>query len=380
MSEHSVGEDRAPESMFGHLAQRFVSQREDLATEALAWILNRSDVGAGWLRTAALGLGMGGPEGPLRFVTQHLVPDDTARPDLVGLASDGGCPLIIEVKFWAALTPNQPVTYLDRLPPGGLLLFVVPEARLPTLWPTLCRLAGVGVSPEKAGDRRVVTLPDGRRMAAMSWRGLLDGLRGSLEQHGERDALSDLRQLEGLVAHNEREAFHPLASSDLTSELPRRVRDYLGVVDDLTGFLLKQRDDKSERIADKSRLRKASGAGWSGHYIRVHGWICLLQFSTSKWRRVAETPFWLTVYGKRHLVEPVLASLGAPGSVPRLYRDHGEFEVALFPPLGEERGAVMEVLQEQVMLVASLLSAHRPSQQDDELDIEMLETGDAEPD
>lgn len=372
MSVSNESGEGTRESMFGHLARRFVAQREDLATEALTWILNRSEPAAHWLTQVAGDLGMGATSGPLRFATQHVVPEDTARPDLVGLAVDGGCPLIIEVKFWAELTPNQPVTYLDRLPPGGLLLFIVPEARLPTLWPTLRRLAEVPPLPGEDPGTMAVSLPGDRRMAAISWLGLLGGLRSTLERHGEQASINDLDQLAGLVAQNERDAFHPLTQGDLTSTLPRRVRDYLEVVDDLAAFLLKERDENNEKIANKNRLRKASGPGWSGHYIQVHGWVCLLHFSTSKWRRVADTPFWLTIHGKHHLVEPVVAPLRDPGSEPRYYLDRGHHEIALFPPLGEERSEVLAALREQVMAVAALLAAHPPSAADSALDIESL--------
>ena len=98
------------DTLFGHLADRFVVQRENLATEALAYILSRS-------QPARLALGqllfLGGvviPES-LSFRTQ-AAGEDHAIPDLVGENEQGQQVLIMEAKFWAGLTDAQPVDYL----------------------------------------------------------------------------------------------------------------------------------------------------------------------------------------------------------------------------------------------------------------------------
>ena len=50
----------------------------------------------------------------LHFRTQ-VTGDDATRPDLVGKDQAGREVLLIEAKFWAGLTENQPVSYLERL-------------------------------------------------------------------------------------------------------------------------------------------------------------------------------------------------------------------------------------------------------------------------
>ena len=42
---------------------------------------------------------------------------------------------MVESKFWAPLTPNQPIGYLRRLPVDreGMVLFIAPEGRYGTL-------------------------------------------------------------------------------------------------------------------------------------------------------------------------------------------------------------------------------------------------------
>jgi hypothetical protein len=108
-------------SLFGHLATRFGSHPENLATEALNYILGRSDEARDALVRFAR-LTVPALEGELRFRTQDFLSDDGAIPDLVGVGKGGATPLVIEAKFDAGLTDNQPVTYLRRLPPASVPL------------------------------------------------------------------------------------------------------------------------------------------------------------------------------------------------------------------------------------------------------------------
>jgi hypothetical protein len=77
---------------------------------------------------------------PADLVFHSQVGDpQTGRPDLVATDEMGGERLIIEAKFWANLTDNQPGAYLTRLAPArpSLLLVVAPQVRLATLWTDL---------------------------------------------------------------------------------------------------------------------------------------------------------------------------------------------------------------------------------------------------
>ena len=74
------------DSLFGHLAHNFSAHPENLATEALAYILNKSSVARGaFMRLLSQGGGSFPPD--LRFITQAAGPDQ-AIPDLVGCATD----------------------------------------------------------------------------------------------------------------------------------------------------------------------------------------------------------------------------------------------------------------------------------------------------
>lgn len=115
--------------LLGYLTSRFVTQRENLAAEALAFILNHADR----MRKAFRGLvgrtGIALPE-LVRFRPQRR--EAQGIPDLVASDAKGADPLLVENKFSADLTESQPVLYLDRLPTegGGALVFAVPRQRL----------------------------------------------------------------------------------------------------------------------------------------------------------------------------------------------------------------------------------------------------------
>jgi hypothetical protein len=124
-------------SLLGHVAPRMTSQMENLATESLLYLLRsyREAHEAFVELVSAIGYV---PPSDLRFDTQvHM--QHGSIPDLVGATEDKTGVLLIESKFWAPLTPNQPTGYLRRLPTDreGMVLFIAPERRRQTLWQEL---------------------------------------------------------------------------------------------------------------------------------------------------------------------------------------------------------------------------------------------------
>lgn len=115
-------------SVLSHIVQKRLSrENEDVATEALAYILASSQTARGAMGSILQGVESEVPN--LWFETQTS--DAGIRPDMWGL--DAGVPrAFIENKFWAGLTDAQPVEYLRRLGANGrpsVLLVVAPEAR-----------------------------------------------------------------------------------------------------------------------------------------------------------------------------------------------------------------------------------------------------------
>ena len=114
-------------SLLSHIATNFISEYENVANSSIAYLLNQYDSARQALKNI-----LEIDSVPDYYVTE-LSTDDNGRPDITGLESDGSKSVIIEGKFWANLTNNQPNNYLKELSDNGKLLFVAPDSRLSSL-------------------------------------------------------------------------------------------------------------------------------------------------------------------------------------------------------------------------------------------------------
>ena len=100
-------------ALLAHLRNRFPVGPENLATEALTFILNRYKQARDAFTRHCRYYHNDLPDID-RFKTQDYLREDGAIPDLVGMGASR-VPLIVEIKFHAPLTEKQPVTYMKRL-------------------------------------------------------------------------------------------------------------------------------------------------------------------------------------------------------------------------------------------------------------------------
>jgi hypothetical protein len=348
------------DSLVGYLVTRFAAHPENLATEALYYILRKS-------RTArfafATHLSEFLPDLPtdLVFRTQ-AADDDTAIPDLVGIDETGRLLVIAEAKFWAGLTDNQPLTYLKRLVPDhpGLLVFIAPEARFQTLWPELLRRCSPAhtVLHQSAleKERFCSQLSQHHALAMTSWRALVGALDARLAAAGEENSRADLHQLAGLCDRMDSDAFLPIRSDEFSPLIGRRVVQYCALIDDVVARLA------SEGVANSKGLRTSATAGRWGRYILLRGNGCLFYFSADAWANYRETPLWLWVkdHKWRTTRELRTALLRLEREVPcRLVIDSDDhLLVPLFLPTGTDRDAIISDVAAQIREVAMLLPEH----------------------
>jgi hypothetical protein len=341
-------------SLFGHLALKFGSQPENLATEALGYVLGKSSrARRGFL--ASFREGAPAITDDLRFETQHAS-EAQGRPDLAGVDERGDLRVLVEAKFWAGFTEQQPVGYLDQLPAGGVLVVICPNARLVPVWRELLgRVTAANreyqekVAPGEVGH----VVVGGKHLLLQSWRRALNAIR--LELSGEPELLADVAQLDGLCARMDSEAFIPLTSEELTSKIYRRVHEFGSIVDDLAVTAI------AEGIMSKKGARATAANGWYGRYGRLCGAFVLLHASTHKWTQLGSSPLWLTVFGSNWTSDPtparkLLASYEAanPGSV---HQDHkGYATVMLRVPVGAERVDVIMSALDQLRQIGELVA------------------------
>lgn len=280
-------------TVLSHLAARFAAHPENIATEALGFLLRSSQV-----LQAALGrflgdLGLSNSE-TLEYRTQATNADGT-RPDLVGIDSSGNVRVTLEGKFWAGLTEAQPVGYIASLTqPGSVVLFITPAVRIRTIWPELIKRAQT-MSPSAAEvihREETRHAPVGQHVLAItSWRVILELLARAAIGAGDSARLSDIGQLEALCAQMDSEAFLPLSSEELTSSLGRRVVQFGNLASRVTDRLVR------DGLASVQGLRATGGNGWYGRYVFLKGHGSLIAFDASKWSESGKSPLWLSVFG-----------------------------------------------------------------------------------
>ena len=227
-------------SVLAHIAST-IAQKENLATNALAYILNRSPAA----RTA---------------LHRQMV-------DLMLHAADGATLGYIEAKFWAALTSSQPVEYIRRLAEsGGVLVILAPEQRLPTLRAEMLERIK---EPTPTNLTDEVMQVGSVRVGLLSWRRLLDALKEAVKD--EHHKASDVQQLDGLVRRFETDGFIPLTRVDIyNQELPRLALALASLLPDVVDGAVKPASSRFKERGPRTTLGRPVATSRSP--ARVAGW------------------------------------------------------------------------------------------------------------
>ncbi len=277
-------------TLLAHLSWKFSHQPETVATEALGHILSESkavrDALSAFLRSREVDVGA-----IVRAETE-VMGEEGGRPDLVCFDRDENERLLIELKFWAGLTGNQPVAYLKRLPDDSpsALLVVAPARRIEPLWWELTRRVREEMSVEPRDDPAVLevrqaAVGDGRVLMLTSWRALLEALEAKASDNGDEQAVSDIRQLSGLAVRQDSEVF-PLHPEQLGPDLPRLIVKLPTLLDDVYQRLI----DAGLVPKKWPNVRVKNGVY---RYIRLGGCIVWFGARYRMWAKFEQTPLWL---------------------------------------------------------------------------------------
>lgn len=270
-------------SLLGHLVP-LIRQPEPAATQALRHLLEAApEIVSKFVEVLTGGrfeIGRIGSEWQF---------ENRVQPDLVIYDAHGKVRLFVENKFWAPLTPKQPVDYLRALPDDGesTLAFIAPKDRVPSLWAELterCRCTDLNVAGERrTGDWRLRV--GERTLVLTNWGHVLDALCHAAESGGYAAIVQDIDQLRGLTERMDSGVFLPLRGSEPTDlRVARRLLNYGSLIDAITDSLVEA------GVADR-----LGQAGW-GRYLRVNGFELLLRISLETWRDRGITPLWCTTW------------------------------------------------------------------------------------
>ncbi|MEY9908229.1 hypothetical protein ABIA35_004462 [Catenulispora sp. MAP12-49] len=349
--------------LLGHLATRLTSQSENLATEALCYVLQTSAAATAGF-TAMLRKAADIPE-ELRFDTQASSDADAGIPDIVGYDAGGGTRVLLEAKFWAGLTKNQPVTYLERLPAvgdgvEGLLLVVTPSLRVDLVWAELherCLAAGLQLGGASGfGEFRWIHV-GGRVLGIISWRVMLEHLQDAATAGDDLVARANLGQIAGLCELMDAEAFIPLGPEELSGALPRRLVQYDGILSKVVDRLISDGTAKS-KAANGTGLGRSAGTMWWGRSFAISGVTCLLSIDAQLWGYRRYTPFWLRIgYLQPSRTDRVLDRLNELQTDAErvVIVGKGDIFVAIDTPTGVEEATVVESMVAQIVRIKDLL-------------------------
>ena len=351
-------------TLLAHLIPKF-AHPENVAVDALGHILTQSPAAR-----AALGdlLRDGGADvGPIARVTTQAAGEDLERPDLAAFDDRGGERVLIEAKFWAGLTENQPVAYLERLPGDeqpAALLFVAPEAQRESLWAQLRDRVQQADSLEwrDATDGSALPRADvgrGRQLLLTSWKALLNRMASRAIDARETDAELDIRQLRGLADRMDEEAFLPLRSEELGPEVPRRLPGLQRLV-----------DEALRRMAGSGFAEEIEGARASavshGRYVTIGGARAWFGILYPAWASLRATPLWLQLLARADRGMPIevarrrlapLALREPPDLIEGASIDRsGDLLAPIMLPTGVEYEAVLDAVVARLTDVAALLA------------------------
>ena len=340
-------------TLLAHLVPRITNRIEDTATDALAFILNKSEncreAFNDLLRDGGFGV-----ELVNRFQTQ-VTYEDGSRPDMNGYDKTGTKRLLVESKFWATLLQGQASGYLDQLDGEGpgMLLFIAPESRLTTLWPEIerqMRDAGKEIEPieTQSNIRKARIANSDKGLMLVSWDQLLRRLSDAAG--GDSQVASDIQQLGGLARRQDAEAFLPIHPEELAPSLPRRIRLINRLIDEA---IRKGRQDIGITTEGLRRAPQIQGYGRYFRFREVPGdlFLCV---NYRLWSTEADTPLWLWI----SLQVPVNVDK-LRGKFPSMIENggYGPYDVPIHLKTGVEHQAVLDDVIRQIKDIKESINA-----------------------
>ncbi len=324
-------------TMLAQLSWRLTNRTEDVAVEALGYILNKSGDARDAL-AALVGMDVRNLE---KIRTQVTV--EGRRPDLICSAGTS-MNVIIEAKFWAHLSEGQARDYLENLSDFGVLLFVGPGARIDNLW---CDIKGdisakLGSDIFNADSRRAYVEGTDKAVMITSWENLLNSMIQAAS--GSLEVQADIRQLAGLTRRMDEEALLPFSKADLSPQIARRMRDLRRIYDDVIARC--KGEGWVTQWGGTSRFpQSAYGQFWQ--ISGMEGWFGVFY---DLWARgdCPDTPFWLELYDCPHSVlDEIDKRMGV--------RTIEEMRIPIYISVGLERQEIVDLVVAQLEAISKVI-------------------------
>ena len=340
-------------SLLAHMYSRIRGSQEDVATIALQYLVSQSnDLNHAFTHLLENRLRIEIGEG-LRYTCQ-AVGDDKERPDMAGTDRNGNEVVLCEMKFYAGLTQNQPLTYLARLKThdGAGLVFICPKSRLTSLWAKLIELCT---------DQSVATVDNhcvsvnGVHMAIVTWAEVIETLY-SVATATSSAYLSDIQQLKGFCEQMDSDAFIPFVPEDLTADKAISMERYFAVVDEVYDLLW-----ADQNISTSAMGKAASYRTGYERKMRIDDIPVFFSFDRGMWKTNTslESPFWVAIGD--HEMQASANFRQFLFSVEDIRKEDGVWSLVYFPleaPIDSTLDEVCAELKRQILSYLALVKKH----------------------
>jgi hypothetical protein len=347
-------------SLLAQFYNKIKGSQEDIASEGLVYILKNSISARKSLKVFTFNTDV--EFGNLNYSTQNTG-EKLERPDISGYDREGKEMVIIESKFWAALTDNQPVEYLSRLGENSVLLFVCPDLRVRPIFDEIQRrISEENISFTPDANSHNLLLDGNKHILIKTWSQIIEVIRFALIEENNKALLSDLDQIEGFCKTIDSVSFLPFASEDFAPSNAKRINSYYDLLDKVTDELVKR---QPANIIGLNRTPLRNGYRRYLRFPNIKKGIALdVRFDL--WEKSAQTPFWILIkkdlalgqnWIQNEMLKSKIRAMSQQLHISTYETNNGDLYTPIFPLLNETEDVVMDNMTDKIVEYLSTISS-----------------------
>lgn len=344
-------------SLLGHFYNKIRGSQEDIASEGLTYILNESTNARKTISDlikSETGLNFN----DLAYYTQNAG-EKLKRPDISAINEKGKEVLLIEAKFWASLTSNQPNEYLNRLGDNTVLIFIVPSLRIkPIFEEVLTRVKNLCDEPDIEIETNRIRLKSNNKFILVnSWKEILIPIKTELDNDNDQRLLSDINQLIGLCETIDNDSFQPIIDEDLSPSIPKKINSYYEIVDKVVDEL----KSRNIELSTKGLVKTPQRYGYH-RYFKINNYAFSMSLKLNLWAEYSDTPFWLLIWKDSKPKWSIPKDLAASCKIlsktlnKTLVETSAELCISLNPKVNDTEDVLVNDLANQVELICEKLN------------------------
>lgn len=337
-------------SLLGQFFPYIKGSQEDIASKGLAYILQMSKVARAALSNFIFNNTNISFE-DISYITQSTG-QNLERPDISGLNENGNEVIIIEAKFWATLTNNKPLEYLNRIGNNSVLLFICPKLREISLIEEICfRLRNNNLEYELLNNKLV--LQNNRYILIIDWKSLLNLIKDVLIKNNENT--SDIEQIIGFCEIIDNNTFLPINDMDLSPSFAKRINTYYDLIDKIIDYL------KIHTSISLDGMKATPQKYGYTRYFHINNYGIALNLDLKCWENLYDTPFWLTIkstgnpWKQTNDLQNKLKAVSIKTKI-KIYEFNNILSFALIPKINQIEEVVIKNISNDIIKIINELS------------------------